>query len=896
MSTPDPDWSVLKDLFGQALALAPKERAAFLDRACRTPDGEPDAGLRAAVEELLDADEAETGFLGDASSSEFMPLLGKAAGREDAAGRQIGPYRLLELVGEGGMGEVYRAERADGAFEQTVALKLVKRGMDTRAVLRRFEAERSILARLDHPGIARLLGGGATDEGRPWFAMEYVDGAPMTTVAPRLSLDARLAMFDQVCAAVQHAHARLVVHRDLKPSNILVVDRADESDASSTNRSGSTDAEPGVKLLDFGIAKLLDTTEGEETELTMTGIRPMTRAYAAPEQIQGGTVTTATDVYALGVVLYKVLTGERPFTGDTPSELEHAILETEPVRPSVTLRRLETTGQTTGDSTLASRKLQGDLDGICLKALRKEPEARYASVEALREDLRRYREGLPVTALRATVAYRIRRFMRRHRAAVLISALALAALAAGVVVDGLRVRAERDRAEAARDEAEATATFLEDVLGAADPFATQRQDTLRVADLLDVAAQTIDRELADQPARQGHLYTVIGRTYTQLGRHTEADSLLRLALTRLEGDPRHPDAASALVTLLVKGDSAENAEAVELARAALAERIERDGAEATETAHAHSDLAIALWFSGETDAAIVEGRRSVELFRTSRQDSVGLATATKTLGDILGDTEAEEAEALFRESVALRRDLYGSEHPALAIALNSLATHLRNSGDYEGAEPFAREALAISQAVLGPDHPNTVDQMVVIATLLRQAGDPERAIEIIQDAIERSERTQGPSNAQTIYFYGSLARAMIVAERYEEADAVLVRAIGMERGSNGRASVGVGNMIASRGSIALENGAPETARQRFGEALAEFEDAFGTPDNAFSAPIYVSYGKALDALGRTEEGGQYFERSLEAYETVYGPDNPRTIRAHERNAEREEALRTSQGT
>jgi len=893
MSTPD--WSVLKDLFGQALALEPEDRVAFLDDACRTPDGQPDAVLRAAVEELLDADDAETGFLGDASSSDFMPLLGKAAGRDDAVGREIGPYRLLELVGEGGMGEVYRAERVDGAFEQTVALKLVKRGMDTRAVLRRFEAERSILARLDHPGIARLLGGGATDEGRPWFAMEYVDGAPITKVAPRLSLDARLAMFDQVCAAVQHAHTRLIVHRDLKPSNILAVERAEpsEADASSTDRP---DSETGVKLLDFGIAKLLDTTEGEESELTMTGIRPMTRAYAAPEQIRGDAVTTATDVYALGVVLYKVLTGERPFTGGTPSELEYAILETDPARPSATLRRLETTGQSTGDSTLASRKLQGDLDGICLKALRKEPEARYASVEALREDLRRYREGLPVTALRATAAYRIRRFMRRHRAAVVISAMALAALVGGVIIDGVRVRAERDLAEAARDEAEATATFLEDVLGAADPFATERQDTLRVADLLAVAAQTVGRELADQPARQGHLYTVIGRTYTQLGRHVEADSLLRLALADLEGDPRHADAAAALVTVLIKGDSTDNAEAVELAELALAERIASDGPESTAAANAYSSLAIARWYAGDTEAAIVDGRRAVALFRATQEDSVGLATATKTLGDILGDTEAEEAEVLFRESVALRRALYGPESPSLSIALNSLATHLRNSGDYEGAEPFAREALDISQSVLGPDHPNTLDQMVVMATLLRQAGDPEGAIEIIEDAIARGERTRDPDDPQFIYFYSALARAMIVAEQYEDADAVLIKAIGIERRTSGQASVGVGNMTANRGDIALKSGDAGTALQRFGEALTEFEGAFGTPDNAFSAPIYVSYGKALDALGRTREGGQFYERSLEAYETVYGPDNSRTVRARERNAEREEALRAPAGT
>ena len=708
------DWTRLKDLFGQALELAPADRAAFLDDACRQPDGSPDVKLRAAVQNLLDADaeaSGDTDFLEDAAEAEFIPLLGQAASGPslNAVGQQVGPYRLLELVGEGGMGEVYRAERVDGAFEQTVALKLVKRGMDTRAVLRRFEAERSILARLDHPGIARLLGGGVTDDGRPWFAMEYVEGEPITDVAPELPLATRLMLFDGVCAAVQHAHARLVVHRDLKPSNILVVRPSDELTASSTPPSGTTtDAGPGVKLLDFGIAKLLDATEGEQSFMTATGVRMMTRAYAAPEQVRSEPITTATDVYALGVVLYQLLTGHLPFEAEAPGELERQILEADPIRPSAQLGRA-------GD-TVTARLLKGDLDVICLKALRKAPEDRYASVEAFREDLRRYRENLPVLAQAPTAGYRARRFIQRHRAGVLMTALAVLTLSAGVTFYTVQLAAERDRAERAATRAERTAEFLEQLFESSNPGGVD-PGSITTREILDVGAEQARENLADEPVVLAQMLATIGRVYRALGLYDESAPLLREAEMLFDStglDPLgHRDALLELANLRYRTEQYDDAQA-------LAQRaLQLDSLHATpETSERLPILnTISLITSDlgtmESDPAKLERAASIldEVIAARRQlegdDALtDLAVNLSNQGLILIDLgRYDEAEALLDESITLTRQVRGEEHPYVAFALNSRAAIHQHRGDFEQAIADEQQAIEIGEAALGIDHP-----------------------------------------------------------------------------------------------------------------------------------------------------------------------------------------------
>ena len=439
-------------LFDQALDLPPEERSAFLNAAC---DG--DAVLRQTVETLLfhaEADEVRAGFPEGFLEKKPLGLDGLlrqvAEGLEEELedplkGQRIGPYRITDEVGRGGMGVVYRAERIEGPFSQQVAIKVLPRGRDTAALLRRFEQEQRVLALLDHPHIARLLDGGLTEGGRPYFVMEYVDGEPLDAYCDRhrLSIGKRLRLFLAVCEAVQYAHQNLVVHRDLKPSNILVAAPTEEGGQPALASRGLQ-----VKLLDFGIAKLLsgEGASGPGEILTRTGERLLTPEYAAPEQIRGEAVTTATDVYGLGVLLYELLTGQRPChtTGRSRYEVEQAVCKTEPTRPSVAVTRpvVETGAATHGEPSPEAvgrarrlrvdqlqRTLRGDLDAICLKALRKEPEARYASVEALADDLRRYATGLPVQARRGSVGYRARKFVRRHRWGVAAAAVFVLLLA-----------------------------------------------------------------------------------------------------------------------------------------------------------------------------------------------------------------------------------------------------------------------------------------------------------------------------------------------------------------------------------------------------------------------------------------------------------------------------------
>ncbi|MEM1115266.1 MAG: serine/threonine-protein kinase [Bacteroidota bacterium] len=532
MRAPSPH-DLATDLFLEALGRPPAERERWLASACPDPD------LRREVQAMLDHhDEADAGFLD-------TPVLTR---RSDARqGQIIGPWRLGALLGEGGMGAVYHAERDDATFEQQAALKLVRPGVGP-GFLARFVRERAVLAGLDHPGIARLLDGGVTPDGAPYLAMERVDGEPITAYAEHhcLGVEDRLRLVLQVCEAVAHAHRNLVVHRDLKPAHILVtggirdergMGRDEGSSVSPPLNPSISHRSPHVKLLDFGIATLLDA-DGEL--LTQTGASPMTPAYAAPEQLLRQPVTTATDVYALGVVLYELLAGRRPYRlGDlTAAQVEHVVCEADPPRPSE-----------------ANAELRGDLDAIVLKAMAKEPARRYASAAALADDLRRYLDGLPVEARAPTVRYRTGRFVRRHRGGVLAAAAAL--LVFGLYT--VRLGVERNRAQEAAlvaereaERSDAVSSFLEQILRAPNARWYNRAEAkgpeTPVRAVLDEAALRLDREFADQPDLRADLHHVLGDTYLALGLGSEA-ALHHgrvLALRESLYTPPHPKLAEAL--------------------------------------------------------------------------------------------------------------------------------------------------------------------------------------------------------------------------------------------------------------------------------------------------------------------------------------------------------------
>ncbi|MEM9998939.1 MAG: protein kinase, partial [Bacteroidota bacterium] len=608
-TNPTPErWARLSGLLGDALERAGDDRAAFLREACAD-----DPTLIAEVERLLAAHEAAE------SSQRFASGafdLAPAALAEAAPLPDIGPYRLVREIGRGGMGTVWLAERADGLFEQRVAVKLMRAGVVSDDQHRRFRAERRILAGLDHPHIARLLDGGVTAPapgarvGQPYLVMEYVEGVPITTYCREraLPLADRLALVRTVCETVAYAHQNLVVHRDLKPSNIFV--------------AGDSDGRPVVKLLDFGIAKLLSEDEEDPVPVTRTGQALMTPEYAAPEQIRGEAVTTATDVYALGVVLYELLVGQRPYhiEDHSATAVGRAVLESTPTKPSTAVRVAAPSAQT--DPARLAKRLRGDLDTIVLKALRKEPARRYRSAADLADDLRRHAEGLPVMARPDTTGYRLRKFAQRHRSGVAAGAALLVALLlglAGTVWQARIAAAERDIAAMERD---ATQTALRDA-GAAMDFleSVMLQADLEEADpsrpigvVLDSAALRIDDELAGQPTVARQVHATMSDIYLGFRDTEQAEHHARRALALT---PDSLDAAFGRALYLIalahdyRGDDTEASPYYERAIAAL--RLQPDSLAQATLARALNSYGTALSESDRYDDALVVLEEAVPL-------------------------------------------------------------------------------------------------------------------------------------------------------------------------------------------------------------------------------------------------------------------------------------------
>jgi serine/threonine-protein kinase len=710
-----------------------------------------DAGFRAELESLLRAHDAAGEFLETPAPISAAMLLRDVDERllEESAGELVGPYRLLEEIGRGGMGTVWLAERADGQFDQLVALKLVKRGMDTDEIVARFRRERQILARLHHPNIARLLDGGVSADGRPYFVMEHVAGGPITTYCAdhRLTTNQRLALFETVCAAVQHAHRSLIVHRDLKPSNVLVT------------------ADGTVKLLDFGIAKLI----GEDAELqTVAGwSRPFTPEYASPELVSGAAITTASDVYQLGILLYELLTGARPyrFAPLDVTGMRRVICEVEPDRPS-----------------LRNHELRGDLEAILLTALRKEPEQRYLTADALAADLRRNRFGLPVAARGAGNAYRVAKFVRRNRGRLLTSAAFLAVALTFAAAYTLRLRGERDRAVLEAAKAGQSAEFFRLFFEGWNPDAAD-SGQVRASDLLDDATRRIEREYRAQPDIRSAMLSLLGGLYTGIGRYEAADTLLERAL---EVQRRlHPgDNADLAATMARRGRlltaRGEHREAEAHLRTALRMNRSLFGPRHPESLRAQRDLAavissddrpaeaelllreiLALTNGPDDDSpflADVSSKLAYTLFQQARYPEAlsiyepALSTQKRVLGEVHAVTLATmrglastlrdlgrlaPAESLYRDAVRVARTLYGDEHFQTGIAEYVLALHLHRSGGLAEAERLARKGIATRERAFVAGYPLSVAWQSLLGVLRLDQGDVATAAPLLRTALER---------------------------------------------------------------------------------------------------------------------------------------------------------------
>ena len=656
-------WSRVNELFHQALELHDGAREDFLARACGD-----DATLRAEVDSLLAAHgQASGGFL-------ETPLL------EERPLREVGPWRVVRELGRGGMGTVFLAERADGAFRMTAAVKVLRRGLDSEPLLARFREERQILASLDHPHIARLLDGGTLPDGRPWLAMEYVEGVTLLEACATRDRHARLQLFRQLTDAVSWAHRNLVVHRDLKPGNVLVTPAGQ------------------LRLLDFGIARVLDADRPDTT-----GPQLLTPAYASPEQVRGERVTTAADVWALGVMLYELLSGRRPFQG-AGQTLAQAIVASEPALPG----------------------LGAELDGICLTALQKRPEDRYPSVDALADDLARLESGLPVRARPATWAYRLQKFLRRHRLAVSAAALVLASLSTAVVVTVRQAREARD----ARARAEDLVDFmLGDLRQKLEP--SSRLDVLEdVSRAVQAYLDSVPRE-AQSPTRRARTLQQLATVKLAQAKGDEAAPLIAASREALDGQP-----GSVEVDVLrgaaanLEGQLREARGELEQAQRAFTEAGTSLDAAARQTDDAHvwvlaidanNDRGRVQFSTGALADALASHERAAALlashsFEHENREVVFLrAKTTMYVGRALeAQGRLDDAERAFRENLLLSRRLHGDfpeDHELednLAVALNDLGRVLRNRGNAAEAEPLAEEAVGFSTAALARDPENSI--------------------------------------------------------------------------------------------------------------------------------------------------------------------------------------------
>ncbi len=860
----DARWVRLAEIVPEALALPADARGAYLDRACVDGDGAPDPDLRADAAALVAASDAA-----DASGALVSPLTATTAGT-DALPERIGPWRVTALLGEGGMGVVYRAHRDDGLFEREVALKRIRPGLG-HALAHRLDAERHVLARLEHDGIARLYDGGLSDDGTPYVVMEFVDGLPITGHAATASLDteARLALFVRVCEAVAYAHQRLVVHRDLKPSNVFVT------------------ADGSVKLLDFGIAKILAPDGGgapaDSLAETLTRTQTsMTPSYAAPEQLRGGEITTASDVYALGVMLYELLAGQRPYSlvGLSPAEVERVVCESEPPPPS------------TVAPADRARELRGDLDVICLKALAKEPERRYASVEALASDLQRHLDGLPVQARPSTAGYRARRFVGRHRVGVAATALVAVALVAGATVALWQARVAR--AEAAK--AEAVNGFLVGLLGAAEPDRDGRD--VRVADLLDRAAAAVDSTLAGQPDVAAKMHHTLGMTYRDLGLYDEAERELRRALAlweRLHG-PRHPDVSETQYSLgRTRREQGDLAEADSLLRRALATDRALFGPRDSRVSFILNDLGLLSSSLGDLDGAAAYLREAHAIdVATLPPDDINLLIGMGTLARALADLgRLDEAAQILERRLAILRRAHPDDDVNLAFATGQLGSVRSRQDRHREAALFQTEALQRFLRAFGDGHPNVALARSRLGGTLNALGRPDEAERLLRPSIAGYRAALGPRAPDLAVPLANLGQTLQAQGRPDEAERVFAEAETIGRDGLGAETPDLARVLAARGTFLVARGRPAEAVPLLREARAIRRASLpdGHPDRAVTASLL---GDALRRAGRTAEAERLLVASHAALTRAAAADSSVAARLGDA-ASRLADLRDAQG-
>ena len=837
-------WHDMISIMDRALDLDPEERVSYINEVCKE-----NPSLKEEVLQYLSAADASLGLWDELIESSNV-LVNEITSSEAVLDidevfpplQQAGPYRVIKLIARGGMGNVYLAERSDGQFERTVAIKILRHELSLKTHIKRFSAERNILSGLEHPKIARLYDGGVTADKRPYLVMEYVDGVPITTYCKekKCSLKEILDLFKQVCNGVEYAHRNLIVHRDLKPDNILV------------KQDGT------VKILDFGIAKILDEElTSEKLVQTKENLHMLSIQYAAPEQVTLEKITTATDVYALGLLLYEMIIGRPPFDlkGKNLKEAEQVICFGIPEKPSKHISDLR-----------LSKKVRGDLDAIILKALKKEPDQRYSGAAQMMDEINRYLADLPISVRSHNFLYRAKKFVRRRPLAVMAGVIGLMFISGYLITLQLytdRLETERNRAHLEAEKAETIADFVLMLFEANNPD-VEEGEIPTVFELLERGVERAEL-LDDQPEISARMLDVIGQMYSKLGRFQDSEPLFRRVVSMrrtIHAEP-HPDLAVSLDRLgdtLLRMDYFDEAEellleALEVAKASSNPVIESD---------ILNDLGLVHYGRGNFAEAEEFHRRAHELRKEFLGDThyrVGVSLHNLALA-IESQYRMDEAEELFTEALNIKRISLEDVHSSVTYTMAQLGRVYWETGNLEKAEELLTETLEINRRRLGPQHPRIAENLNDLAALYSTQKDYPMAEELFREALAIREDTQESTSLNIATSLANLATVLSFQNKFEEALPLSLRAVNIARERWGTNHINTAIFIHNLATFQLRLFMYEDAELNFREALEMLSRTL--PDtHPVNAHPMMRLGELLTTTGRAAEAESYLRKVLD---------------------------------